>query len=377
MANEITLETLLQANGTAAPQPPTAASLETVRTQVETLSPEQRSRVEQIRDSINLMDTQTAIVYGVGAQRDIAGFSEQILTKVRNKDSGYVGELMSDLVIKVKEVGVDELDDGFLDKIPFINNAARALKKFIQRYEKLEVQIDQIEHELEQARMAMLKDITVFDGLFEKNLEYFRDLQVYIVAGEEKLAELRDQTIPALRTEAQAKGDAMSAQVVRDFEDTVNRFEKKVHDLKLSKTIAIQTAPQIRLIQNNDKVLVDKIQTAILSTIPLWKSQIVIALGLERQKNVLELQCSVTDATNELLTKNAELLRQNSVDVARESERGVVDLETLKKINSDLITTIEETIKIQRQGREARLDAERELAGIEDQLKQTLLNAVS
>ena len=377
MANEITLETLLQANGTAAPQPPTAASLETVRTQVETLSPEQRSRVEQIRDGINLMDTQTAIVYGVGAQRDIAGFSEQILTKVRNKDSGYVGELMSDLVIKVKEVGVDELDDGLLDKIPFINNAARALKKFIQRYEKLEVQIDQIEHELEQARMAMLKDITVFDGLFEKNLEYFRDLQVYIVAGEEKLAELRDQTIPALRTEAQAKGDAMSAQVVRDFEDTVNRFEKKVHDLKLSKTIAIQTAPQIRLIQNNDKVLVDKIQTAILSTIPLWKSQIVIALGLERQKNALELQCSVTDATNELLTKNAELLRQNSVDVARESERGVVDLETLKKVNSDLITTIEETIKIQRQGREARLDAERELAGIEDQLKQTLLNAVS
>lgn len=377
MANEITLETLLQANGTAAPQPPTAASLETVRTQVETLSPEQRSRVEQIRDGINLMDTQTAIVYGVGAQRDIAGFSEQILTKVRNKDSGYVGELMSDLVIKVKEVGVDELDDGFLDKIPFINNAARALKKFIQRYEKLEVQIDQIEHELEQARMAMLKDITVFDGLFEKNLEYFRDLQVYIVAGEEKLAELRDQTIPALCAEAQAKGDAMSAQVVRDFEDTVNRFEKKVHDLKLSKTIAIQTAPQIRLIQNNDKVLVDKIQTAILSTIPLWKSQIVIALGLERQKNVLELQRSVTDATNELLTKNAELLRQNSVDVARESERGVVDLETLKKVNSDLITTIEETIKIQRQGREARLDAERELAGIEDQLKQTLLNAVS
>lgn len=331
MANEITLETLLQANGTAAPQPPTAASLETVRTQVETLSPEQRSRVEQIKDGINLMDTQTAIVYGVGAQRDIAGFSEQILTKVRNKDSGYVGELMSVLVIKVKEVGVDELDDGFLDKIPFINNAARALKKFIQRYEKLEVQIDQIEHELEQARMAMLKDITVFDGLFEKNLEYFRDLQVYIVAGEEKLAELRDQTIPALRAEAQAKGDAMSAQVVRDFEDTVNRFEKKVHDLKLSKTIAIQTAPQIRLIQNNDKVLVDKIQTAILSTIPLWKSQIVIALGLERQRNVLELQRSVTDATNELLTKNAELLRQNSVDVARESERGVVDLETLKK----------------------------------------------
>ena len=207
-------------------------------------------------------------------------------------------------------------------------------------------------------------------------LEYFRELQIYIAAGEEKLKELQETTLPQLHAEAAAKGDAMSAQVVRDFEDTVNRFEKKIHDLKLSKTVAIQTAPQIRLIQNNDKMLVDKIQTAILSTIPLWKSQIVIALGLHRQESVLKMQRSVSDATNTLLTKNAELLRQNSTEVAKESERSIVDLETLKKVNADLISTIEETIKIQQEGRAARQGAEAELLGIEQQLKQALLTAM-
>ena len=283
---------------------------------------------------------------------------------------------MSDLVLKVKEVDVDGLDEGFWDKIPFLKNASRAVKKFMQRYEKLEVQIDRIEQQLDQARMQMLKDITMFDGLYEKNLEYFRELQIYIAAGEEKLPELQETTLPQLRAEAATKGDAMSAQVVRDFEDTVNRFEKKIHDLKLSKTVAIQTAPQIRLIQNNDKMLVDKIQTAILSTIPLWKSQIVIALGLHRQESVLKMQRSVSDATNTLLTKNAELLRQNSTEVARESERGIVDLQTLKKVNADLISTIEETIKIQQEGRAARQNAETELLSIEQKLKEALLTAI-
>ena len=295
---------------------------------------------------------------------------------MRSKDSGYVGELMSDLVLKVKEVDVDGLDEGFWDKIPFLKNASRAVKKFMQRYEKLEVQIDRIEQQLDQARMQMLKDITMFDGLYEKNLEYFRELQIYIAAGEEKLQELQEITLPQLHAEAAAKGDAMSAQVVRDFEDTVNRFEKKIHDLKLSKTVAIQTAPQIRLIQNNDKMLVDKIQTAILSTIPLWKSQIVIALGLHRQESVLKMQRSVSDATNTLLTKHAELLRQNSTEVARESERGIVDLQTLKKVNADLISTIEETIKIQQEGRAARQNAETELLSIEQKLKEALLTAI-
>lgn len=376
MAEHITLDTLMQSSGHTALQVQEPASVEAVRAQVEELSPEQKARVEEVKNSIDLMDSQAALQYGVGAQRNISSFSDNILTQVRSKDSGYVGELMSDLVLKVKEVDVDGLDEGFLDKLPFLKNASRAVKKFMQRYEKLEVQIDRIEQQLDQARMQMLKDITMFDGLYEKNLEYFRELQIYIAAGEEKLKELQEITLPQLHAEATAKGDAMSAQVVRDFEDTVNRFEKKIHDLKLSKAVAIQTAPQIRLIQNNDKMLVDKIQTAILSTIPLWKSQIVIALGLHRQESVLKMQRSVSDATNALITKNAELLRQNSTEVARESERGIVDLETLKKVNADLISTIEETIKIQQEGRAARQNAETELLSIEQKLKEALLTAI-
>ena len=377
MAEEITLETLMRGKETGEIQKPEPVEAETAEVQAEELTPEQRARVEEIKNGIDLMDSQTTLQYGVGAQRNISGFSDNILAQVRSKDSGYVGALMSDLVLKVKDVGVDELDEGVLNKIPFLKNASRTMKKFMQRYEKLEVQIDHIEQELEQARMQMLKDITMFDGLYEKNLEYFHELQIYIVAGEEKLTELREVTLPRLREQAAAKGDPMSAQLVRDFEDTVNRFEKKIYDLKLSKTVAIQTAPQIRLIQNNDKMLVDKIQTAILSTIPLWKSQIVIALGLSRQENVLKMQRSVSDATNELLAKNAELLKQNSVDVAREAQRGIVDLETLKKVNADLIATIEETIKIQQEGRTARKNAEAELLGIEQQLKQTLLSTAA
>ena len=373
MAAEINLNTLMQSRENKELQKTESVDVETVRAQVEELTPDQRARVEELKNSIDLMDSQTTVQYGVGAQRNISSFSDNILAQIRSKDSGYVGDLMSDLVLKVKDVGVDKLDGNLFDNVSFLKKASRAIKKIMQRYEKLEVQIDRIEQELEQARMQMLKDITVFDGLYEKNLEYFQELQIYIVAGEEKLRELREVTLPQLHAEASAKGDPMSAQVVHDFEDSVDRFERKVHDLKLSKTIAIQTAPQIRLVQNNDKMLVDKIQTAVLSTIPLWKSQIVIALGLQRQENVLKMQKSVSDATNTLLTKNAQLLKQNSVEVARESQRGIVDLETLKKVNSDLISTIEETIKIQQEGREARRNAEIELEGIEQQLKNTLL----
>ena len=377
MASEITLDALTKRKAEAqSPQvetAPTPAQTDAVRRAVEALTPEERAKAEEIKNGIDLMDSQTAILYGVGAQRNLAEFSDNILANVRNKDTGYVGDLMGELVEKVRDVGVDEAEGGFLDKLPFLRSAARAVRRLLARYEKIEVQIDRIQRDLEEARMQMLKDVAMFDGLYEKNLEYFRGLQVYIVAGEEKLRETREETLPRLRAEAQAKGDPMSAQVVRDFEDTVDRFEKKLHDLKLSKSIAIQTAPQIRLIQNNDKLLVDKIQTAILSTIPLWKGQIVIALGLARQQSALQMQRSVTDTTNELLQRNAELLKQNSLDVARESERGIVDLETLKKVNDDLISTIEETIQIQREGRAARQSAEAELAGIEQKLKDALL----
>ena len=374
MAQEISLETLAGAKTREALSGKTDGQPVVEDIQEEKLSPEQLARVEEIKNSIDLTDSQTALQYGVGAQRSIAGFADSILSQVRSKDSGYVGELMSDLVIKVKDVGVDKLnEDSFADKIPFFRTASRSLKKFMQRYEDLEVQIGRIEGELEKARMEMLKDVAMFDGLYEKNLEYFQELQIYIAAGEEKLKELREETIPRLREQAGQKGDPMSAQLVSDFEDTVNRFEKKVHDLKLSRTIAIQTAPQIRLIQNNDKLLVDKIQTAVLNTIPLWKSQIVIALGLHRQNKALKIQREVTDTTNRLLEKNSELLRQNTVETAREAERGIADLDTLKKVNSNLIATIEDAIKIQQEGRTARQNAETELISIEEKLKQTLL----
>ena len=373
MAEHITLDTLMQSSGHTALQVQEPASVEAVRAQVEELSPEQRVRVEEVKNSIDLIDSQAVLQYGVGAQRNISSFSDNILTQVRSKDSGYVGELMSDLVLKVKEVDVDGLDEGFLDKLPFLKNASRAVKKFMQRYEKLEVQIDRIEQQLDQARMQMLKDITMFDGLYEKNLEYFRELQIYIAAGEEKLKELQEITLPQLHAEATAKGDAMSAQVVRDFEDTVNRFEKKIHDLKLSKTVAIQTAPQIRLVQNNDTLMVEKIQSTLVNTIPLWKSQMVLALGVEHSTQAAAAQRQVTDMTNELLRKNAATLKTATIETAKESERGIVDMETLKITNESLISTLDDVMRIQQEGRQKRQEAEAEMARMENELKSKLL----
>ena len=232
MAQEISLEALARARGEQQNTEPEPAVIGESAS-IETLTPEQLARVEEIKNSIDLMDSQATLQYGVGAQRNISGFADNILSQVRSKDSGYVGELMSDLVVKVKDVGVDKLnEDSFTDKIPFLKTASRSLKKFVQRYEDLEVQIGRIEGELDKARMQMLKDVAMFDGLYEKNLEYFQELQIYIAAGEEKLKELREETLPNLRRQAQEKGDPMSAQLVSDFEDTVNRFEKKSSRLK-------------------------------------------------------------------------------------------------------------------------------------------------
>ena len=251
--------------------------------------------------------------------------------------------------------------------------AEAKVKRFMMQYEKLEVQVDKIEGKLDEARMEMLKDIGMLDSMYEKNLSYFRQLQLYIVAGEEKMREIKEETIPALRKEAEESGDPMNAQVVKDFEDTVGQFEKKLHDLKISRTIAIQTAPQLRLVQNNDKLLADKIQTAIQETIPLWKSQMVMALGLYRQQEALKLQRDITDATNQLLLKNSEKLKQNTLDVARESERGIVDIETLKKANENLISTMNEAVKIQQDGRKKRQEAEAELEKLEQDIRRSLL----
>lgn len=348
--------------------------IEQVTKQTELISPEDRKRIDEIKENIDLTNSQTSVQYGINAQRNIAELSDSILNNICSKDSGHVGDLLSNLVVKVKGFDVDSKNSGgFIKKIPILGSLVGSAKSMMAEYDKLSVQIDKIQGELDKARMSMMKDIVMFDTMYQRNLEYFKELQLYIKAGEEKILELQQHTIPKLRMEAVNSQNQMAVQVVSDFENAVSRFEKKVHDLKLSKTIAIQTAPQIRLIQNNDKVLVDKVQSAIYNTIPLWKSQIVIALGLSRQQKVLQMQREVTDTTNELLRRNAEMLKQNTIETARETERGIVDIETVKKVNEDLISTIEETIKIQKDGRERRKLAEAELVQIEDKLKQTLL----
>lgn len=380
MTKPISLKDLAKAKqGSASPQLEAVPDIATLTQEVETLSPEEREKVDAIKANIDLTDGQQSVAYGVSAQKDLAGFSETILTKIRNQDAGVAGELMLDLMEQVKDLDVEGLTSrgGILDNIPFLKTLQRRIDRFMGRYEVIEVQVNRIQGKLEDARMVLMKDIAMYDTLYEKNVQFFRDLQLYITAGEETLAEVRETTLPALYQEAEASGEPMDAQLVRDFEDSVNRFEKKIHDLKLSKTLAIQTAPQIRLIQNNNKLLVDKIQTAVLSTIPLWKSQIVITIGLFRQKEALDLQKSVTETTNKLLEANSELLKDNSLEVARESEKGIVAIETLQKVNQDLITTIEETIDIQEKGRQQRAQAEAEMIKLEDDLKQTLLSQMS
>ena len=367
--SEITMEALMRAK-----EKKMEETLPAQEPAEEALTPQERQRVDEIKKEIDFLDPQTDVQYGVGAQRNLADFSQRILGQVRTKDSGTAGELLLELSEKVRNSDVAKIgnNEGILDKIPFLKSAKDRIRRFQAQYETLEVQVDRIEGELEKARMEMLKDINMFETLYQKNLEYFRELECYITAGEEKVAEVRQETLPGLRQEAAESGDPMAAQVLRDFEDTVNRFEKKLHDMKLSRTIAIQTAPQIKMIQNNDKMLVDKIQTAVLNTIPVWKSQIVIALGLYRQQKTLQMQREITDTTNQLLEKNAELLKTNTLETAKESERGIADIATLKKVNDDMIRTIEETLRIQREGSVKRHEAEKELTRLEADMKRAL-----
>lgn len=352
---------------------------EIIERKVMTLSPEDREKVDKIKSEINLMDSSLSINYGVGAQKALSEFSGSILTNVRNKDSGEVGKLLTELMVEVKSLEINELGEkkGIFSNLPFVKDGKKKMDVLLAKYDSVDGSIEKIQDRLDTARTDLVRDITVFDQLYDKNFLYFKDIQAYIVAGEEVIADTKDNVLPRLRNEAAESGDQMDAQLVKDFEDTLNRFEKKVYDLKLSKAMAIQAAPQIRLIQNNDKLLVDKIQTAMLNTIPLWKSQVLIAIGLQNQDQALKLQREISDTTNELLRKNSKMLRENTKEVLKESERGIVDLETLKVVNQDLIKTLEEGILIQRDGRKKRLEAERDLAQLEDQLRAALLKNYS
>ena len=346
--------------------------LERIAQEVEELTPAERAEVEKIKEGLDLTDSAAIIDFGTAAQKNIADFSDSILCNVRAKDSGYVGELLGELLTNVKSFEPKSSDGGFLKKLPLVSSLVGKAETMMQGYEKVSVQVEKVKTSLQKARMLMMKDVTMLDTLFAKNLEYFKTLELYIRAGEEKMQEMREVMLPKLRAQAAASSDPMAAQVVSDFESSVERFEKKVHDLKISKTISIQTAPQIRLIQNNDKVLIDRVQSAIYNSIPLWKNQMVIALGLANQKKVLEMQHSVNEMTNDLLKKNAEMLKIGTIETAKENERSIVDIETVRKVNDDLVTTIEETLKIQQEGRAKRRAAEAELVALESRLKKAL-----
>ena len=339
--------------------------LERIAQAVEELTPAERAEVEKIKEGLDLTDSAAIIDFGTAAQKNIADFSDSILCNVRAKDSGYVGELLGELLTNVKSFEPKSSDGGFLKKLPLVSSLVGKAETMMQSYEKVSVQVEKV-------KTSLMKDVTMLDTLFAKNLEYFKTLELYIRAGEEKMQEMREVTLPKLRAQAAASSDPMAAQVVSDFESSVERFEKKVHDLKISKTISIQTAPQIRLIQNNDKVLIDRVQSAIYNSIPLWKNQMVIALGLANQKKVLEMQHSVNEMTNDLLKKNAEMLKIGTIETAKENERSIVDIETVRKVNDDLVTTIEETLKIQQEGRAKRRAAEAELVELEGRLKKAL-----
>lgn len=354
------------------------SSLSTTNATLEPLSPEEISRVQALKGSVQITDSGSILQFAVGTQSKIAGFADSILSQVRNKDAGDAGQALSGLLTNVRELDVGSLsEDGGLASLPLVGGIFSQVKRFMQRYEKVSVQIDRIGMELDKARMGLMKDLALLDNLFQKNIEQVRDLDLHIVAGGQILDEIRQAHLPELEAKANRSQDPLDAQKVQDARQFADRFEKKLHDLKLSRTIAIQTAPQIRMVQAGNQVLVEKIQSSILQTLPLWKSQMVLAISILRQKKSLKLQTEVTNATNDLLRRNAEMLKQQTLEVAREGERGIVDLETLKKVNADLISTLEDTLRIQDEGRRKRQAAEGELVKIEGELKQKVLSLQS
>lgn len=348
----------------------------TLELSMQDLNEEEKAKFNDIYNNFNIEDNKSIIEFGTEAQRDIALFSDTILDSIRAKDSGYVGDILSDLMLKLDDLKVKNISSsgGYFEKIPFLKNFATSIKKFMNRYERLSSELDKIIQQLDESRVQLLKDVTMLDNLYEKNLDYMKALNVYIMAGQKKVEELKEHELPVLMQKAAESPDPALSQKAKDLSQQINRFEKKLHDLKLSRMISLQTAPQIRLIQSNDQVLVEKIQTSILNTIPLWKNQVVIAISLFRQKNAYQMQRSVTETTNDLLKTNAELLKENSREVALESERGIVELETLKSVHENLMSTISETLNIQREGRAKRQHVENQLLKLENDLKKRLLD---
>lgn len=333
------------------------------------LTPEEKQTVMQFAQQIDLTNSQMILQYGAGTQKKMADFSENALENVRTKDMGEIGELLTGVVKELKDFDEEE-EKGFLGFFKRSGNKVNAMKA---KYAKAETNINQIVKVLDSHQVQLLKDVALLDKMYELNLTYFKELTMYILAGKQKLNEVRTTKLAEMIRRAQTTGAAEDAQAVRDLESMCSRFEKKIHDLELTRQISIQTAPQIRLVQSNDTTMVEKIQSTIVNTIPLWKSQMVLALGVEHSAQAAQAQREVTDMTNELLKKNAEKLKMATLETARESERGIVDMETLKATNESLISTLDEVLKIQQEGRQKRKEAEIEMQKMENDLKQKLL----
>ena len=339
------------------------------------LTLEEQQAIDSFIEKLDITNTAQLLQYGSSAQKNISKFSDSVLTEVKTKDTGAVGDLLANLVTEIKSFNDDTASITAPQKGIFsiFNSAKKQFDKLLARYNKVENNIDKIEQTLEGQKLIMMKDIATFDTMYDKNLEYFKQLSLYIIAGEKKLEELNTVTLPALKKKAEETNDQLDVQAVKDMADTINRFEKKLYDLKTTRIISIQMAPQIRLIQNNDSELINKIQSSLINTIPLWKNQIVIALGLANSKAALESQRKVFQITNDMLKQNSELLKQGTLDVASESEKAIVDVETLQKTNSDLIETLDKLIEIHSEGKAKRIAAESELVKIESELKNKLL----
>ena len=333
------------------------------------LTEEERRTVDAFAKQIDLTNSTMVLQYGAGTQKKMADFSESALENVRSKDLGEVGELLSGVVKELKDFDEEE-EKGFFGIFKKASNRIESMKA---KYAKAEANVNEIVKVLEKHQVQLMKDTALLDKMYELNLTYFKELSMYILAGKKKLQEVRGTQLAELMSRAQASGLPEDAQAAKDLNSLCDRFEKKIHDLELTRMISIQTAPQIRLVQNNDTLMAEKIQSTIVNTIPLWKSQMVLALGVEHSTQAAKAQRQVTDMTNELLRKNAEKLKMATVDTARESERGIVDMETLKATNESLISTLDEVMSIQREGRQKRQEAEAELRTMEQELKNKLL----
>ena len=342
---------------------------QTQKEEVPVLTPEEQKMVNDFAAKIDIENTNQILQYGAGTQKKMADFSDTALVNVKTQDLGEIGELISNVVGELKDFDVQEEGKFF----GFFRKQTSKIENLKNKYDKAQANVEKITDSLQQHQVRLMKDSAMLDKMYEQNLNYFKELTMYILAGKKKLEETRNGKLAEMKNKAALSGLPEDAQAARDLDEKCSRFEKKLHDLELTRTIAMQTAPQIRLIQNNDTVMVEKIQTTIVNTIPLWKSQMVLALGIAHSAEAAQAQRQVTDITNELLRKNAETLHMATVETAKESERGIVDLETLQKTNADLIQTLDDVMRIQMEGRQKRQAAEMEMHRMEEELKRKLL----